>query len=98
MTNDIIRKPFPLLDLSYRGFIAIAVTVGGGFAWNANFELGRIGQQVVDHITNHPNIGLSARIDEHEEDIDALEDRFIDLLQVCLLNNNNNNIFREPEE
>ena len=80
------RRQIPWGDVSYRSILMAGVLGAGGIALDNSAtttalveRLTRIETQLEDHRSDHPNIGLSRRIDREQRRIDQLEERLREL-------------------
>lgn len=63
------------VDLIYRGVLLAAVLAGVGYAYDGNSHMSRLEQQIVGHLTTHPDLDLSRRIDRLQHEVDRATDR-----------------------
>ena len=73
------RRQLPWGDIFYRAVLMSLAGGAFGFALNVSVQLAKLEQTMISHITTHPNVGLSRRIDREQGRIDRLEDRVREL-------------------
>lgn len=75
------RRPIQWGDVIYRTLLMALVIGGGGAAWKNAIDTAKVQTQIVTHLSGHPDVGLTIRMNDFQRQHDELERR-VRLLEI----------------